>query len=189
VKRLKGLTTILCVAVLISMSGCGTSDSIKSLLLTSTGSNNSGFYNLVGQDGTIQLKVYAVYNSGKMIDVTNASTWTMVPIGCVVDPVNGTDADPCAPEDEALPAAGPNTITINPTGMATGIAPICTWFDLIVTTGTPPNTVTAPANPAQWVYTGFYQTTATYRNFTSQPVAIGVGVTVSNSPNGGCGPS
>src|SRR5579863_10248725 len=149
------------------MSGCGTSDSIKSLLLTSTNNSNTGVYNLAGQDSTLQLKVYAVYNSGKQIDVTNKVTWTVTPTG-----VDDTGA--------ALPPYGQLTVPINNTGMMTGIAEICTWTDIIVTTGTGSSAVTGPANPPQWAYTGYYQTSASYRGFTSQPVAIGVGVTVSN---------
>jgi len=172
VKRTKILATLLAGVFLMS-TGCGTSDSIKSLLLTSNGANNSGFYNLPGVDATLQLKVFAVYNSGKMIDVTDASTWTVVP--------TGTDQDGLP-----LPPYGPNSVPINKTGVMTGIAQICTWTDAIVTTGTK----SGPASPPIWQYTGYYQTTATYREFTSQPVGIGVGVVASNnSPSGGCGPA
>jgi hypothetical protein len=158
-------------------SSCGTSDSIKSLLLTSSGSSSGGFYNLAGVDGTLQLKVFAVYNSGKQIDVTTASTWSIVPVG-----TDDTGA--------ALPPYGPTTVPINKSGMMTGIVSICTWTDAIVTTGTGSTATSGPANPPIWEYTGYYQTTATYRNFTSQPVGIGVGVAASlNSPVGGCGPA
>jgi hypothetical protein len=171
VKRTQVLAIFLVAALLMS-AGCGTSDSIKSLLLTSTGANNSGFYNLPGVDSTLQLQVFAVYNSGKKIDVTNASTFTVVPTG--VD----QDGFP-------LPPYGPTTVPINKTGLMTGIVAICTWIDAIDNSKTPP----APANPPIWEYTGYYQTTATYREFTSQPVGIGVGVVASkNSPVGGCGP-
>ena len=171
-KRTKILVTILAGVFLMS-TGCGTSDSIKSLLLTSNGANNNGFYNLPGVDATLQLKVFAVYNSGKMIDVTDASTWAVTP--------TGTDQD-----GFSLPPYGPNTVPINKTGLMTGIVQICTWTDAIVTT----NGKAAPANPPIWQYTGYYQTTASYRQFTSQPVGIGVGVVASNnSPTGGCGPS
>jgi hypothetical protein len=176
VKRAQVLATLLA-ALLIISTGCGTSDSIKSVLLTSTGANNSGFYNLPGVDATLQLKVFAIYNSGKQIDVTNASTWTATPVCCDQD---GND----------LPPYGPNSVPINKTGLMTGIAAICTWTDAIVTTGTGSTATTAPANPPIWQYTGYYQTTASYRGFTSQPVGIGVGVVASkNSPTGGCGPA
>jgi len=172
VKRSKILAPILAGLFLMS-TGCGTSDSIKSLLLTSSGSTVGGFYNLAGVDGTLQLKVYAIYNSGKQIDVTPASTWNVK--------TNGTDDN-----GFALPPYGPTSVPINNTGLMTGIVPICTWTDAVVTS----NGTTAPANPPIWEYTGYYQVTATYRNFTSQPVGIGVGVAASNnSPTGGCGPT
>jgi hypothetical protein len=182
VKRIQILVTLL-VAISLFSTSCGTGDSIKSLLLTSTGANNSGTYNLPGVDATLQLKVYAIYNSGKMIDVTNASTWSVTPQGCVF---SGDPTNPCA---GALPPYGPDTVPINKTGLMTGIVPICTWMDPLVTTGSGTNKTTAPANPPIWEYTGYYQTTASYRGFTSQPVGIGVGVAASNSPTGGCGPS
>jgi hypothetical protein len=186
VKRLKGLATILCIALLVSMNGCGTSDTIKSVMLTSSGSSSGGFFNLAGVDGTLQLKVYAVYHSGKTIDVTNDSTWTMSPVGCVA---NNDPPDACDPV-VALPTPGPGVVTINQTGLMTGIAGICTWTDAMTTTGCPTGETSCPADPPVWEYTGYYQTTATYRNFTSQPIGIGVGVAASpGSPTGGCGPT
>jgi len=171
VKRTLVLATLL-VATLILSTSCGTSDSIKSLLLTSTGTNNSGTYNLPGVDATLQLKVFAVYHSGKQIDVTNDSTWSVMPMCC---DQSGND----------LPPYGPLTVPINKTGLMTDIVLLCTWTDAPDSTKTPPF-----ANPPIWEYTGYYQTTASYRGFTSQPVGIGVGSVASNvSPIGGCGPS
>ena len=162
-------------AIALLTTSCGTSDSIKSLLLTSAGQSSGNFFNLAGQDGTVQLKVYAVYNSGKQIDVTNASTFTVIGMG----------QDQDANQLSNFPY-GPDTVPINATGLMTAVISMCTWTDAIDQTKTPP----APANPPIWEYTGFYQTTATYRGFISQPVAIGVGSVASkNSPVGGCGPS
>lgn len=175
-KRTKVLATLLAATLSIIMSGCGTSDGIKSLLLTSTGTSSGNFFNLAGADGTLQLKVYAVYNSGKMIDETNAATWTVTTVG-TGDSTNGVGP---------LPPYGPDTVPINSTGLMTAIVPLCTWADAVDNTKTPP----APANPPIWQYTGYYQVTATYRGFTSQPVAIGVGsLSSSTSPIGGCGPA
>jgi hypothetical protein len=160
-------------AIALLTTSCGTSDSIKSLLLTSAGQSSGNFFNLAGQDGTVQLKVYAVYNSGKQIDVTNKSVFSVNPMGKDQDGVD-------------LPPYGPGSVPINTTGLMTAVESICTWTDAMDGTKTPP----APANPPIWEYTGFYQTTATYRGFNSQPVAIGVGSLASkNSPVGGCGPA
>lgn len=159
-------------AIGLLTTGCGTSDSVKSLTLTSNGVAAGGFFNLVGVDGTLQLVVVANYNSGKTVDVTNSSTFAMTP-----ELVDDTGL--------AIPAAGPNTVTISPTGMMTAINPICTWTDAINTTLTPP----APYSPPVWQYTGWYQVVASYKGFTSQPIAVGVGAAASNAPTGGCGPS
>jgi len=176
-KRTATVLALFLVAIALLSTSCGTSDFLKSLNLSSNGTLSGGFYNLAGVDGTLQLQVQAVYNSGKLINVTNASTFTMVPTGCVFDP--GPPENLCA---GPVPAPAPNTVTISPTGLMTGIAQICTWVDLNGTNG-------QPQTPPAWAYTGYYQVTATYRNFTSQPVGIGMGVAESNSPTGGCGPS
>jgi len=177
VKRTLFFATLLLSAVALLTSSCGTSDSIKSLLLTSSTGGTASVFNLSGQDGVVQLKVFAVYNSGKQIDVTTSSTWSVTPTGCVF---SGDVNNPCA---GPLPPYGPDTVPINKTGLMTGIVSICTWIDPIdPTTG-------KPTTPPAWEYTGYYQTTASYRNFTSQPVAIGVGAAVVQSGVPGCGPS
>jgi hypothetical protein len=183
VKRISFVTLIL-IAIALLSSSCGTSDYMQSIQLTSTGGTAGGFYNLAGVDGTLQLQVLAVYHSGKMIDVTNNSTFTMTPVGSIF-----TTADATYPAGSAVPAAGPNTVTINPNGLMTGLAQICTWEDGFTTTTTNGVTTITYDNPAVWEYTGYYQTVATYRGFTSQPVGVGLGIAESNAPGGGCGPS
>lgn len=166
-------------AVALFSSGCGVSDSVKSLTITSSGASNGSFFNLAGQDGTVQLVVSANYHSGKAVVVTNDSTFSVTPVGTIY-----TSADPNFPAGGPLPPYGPTTVPISKTGRMTGIVSICTWLDLIDNTKTPP----APFDPAHWAYTGFYQVTASYKGFTSQPIAIGVGAAESNAPSGGCGP-
>jgi hypothetical protein len=176
VKHKQLLAMFLSAAALFS-SSCGVSDSVKSLTISSKGSTASVF-NLVGQDGTIQLVVNANYHSGKTVEVTNDSTFSVTPVGTIF-----TSADPNFQAGGPLPPYGPTTVPINKTGVMTGIVSICTWQDLIDNTKNPP----VPFSPPQWAYTGFYQVTASYKGFTSQPIAIGVGAAESNAP--GCGPS
>jgi hypothetical protein len=172
-KRTLTVSALFLTAIALLLTSCGTSDSIKSLGLTANGVNLGGTFNLAGVDSTLPITVWANYNSGKQIDVTNASTFTITP--------QGVDQD-----GAPLPPYGPNTVPVTRTGLMTGIVGICTWKDLINNTVTPP----AYWNPPQWEIVGWYQVTATYRNFTSQPIAIGVGVATSNtSPIGGCGPT
>ncbi len=178
-KRISLFLALIVAAVALLSTSCGTSDYMKSLTLSSAGSSSGGFYNLAGVDGTLQLTVIANYHSGKTINVTNNSTWTITPnsTGYIY-----STADPSFPALGPLPAAGPTTVTISPTGLMTGIAEICTWVDLNGANG-------QPQTPAAWAYTGYYQVTATYRGFTTQPVGIGMGIAESNAPTGGCGPS
>jgi hypothetical protein len=172
-KRTFTVLALFLAAIALLSTSCGSSDYIKSVQLNANGASAGGTFNLPGVDATLQLQVWAIYNSGKQIDVTNASTWTVTP--------QGTD-DFLVP----LPAYGPNTVPISSSGLMSGIVGICTWTDNENTTVTP----NAPWNPPVWSILGWYQVTATYRNFTSEPVGVGVGVATSrNSPIGGCGPS
>lgn len=173
-KRTFTVLALFLAAIALLSTSCGTSDFIKSVQLNGSGDSAGGTFNLPGVDAALQLKVWAVYNSGKQIDVTNAATWTVTP--------QGTQQDFTTP----LPAYGPTTVPISASGLMSGIADICTWTDAKNTTVTPE----AYWNPPVWEATGYYQVTATYRNFTSEPIGVGVGVAASNtSPVGGCGPS
>jgi hypothetical protein len=178
VKRIAISTLLLAAVALLSVS-CGTSDYIESVQLSAEGATAGGSYNLGGVDFALQLQVNAVYHSGKMINVTNNATWTVTP---AVNSTIFSSADPNYPASGPLPAYGPTTVPINSTGLMQGIAQICTWEDL-------PGSNGQPQTPPAWAYTGYYQVIATYRNFTSNPIGVGVGVAESDSPTGGCGPS
>jgi hypothetical protein len=164
-------------AVTIFSTSCGQSDYLQSVQLSAQGATAGGSYNLPGLDATLPLQVTAVYHSGKQVDVTNNATWAVTPEGCVF---SGDPNNACA---GPLPAYGPNSVPISSNGLMQGIADICTWMDLPATAGG-----TTGASPPEWVYTGYYQVVANYRQFTSNPIGVGVGVSVSNSPTGGCGP-
>jgi hypothetical protein len=154
-------------ALLLITSGCGTSDYLQSVQLTTTGTAVGGFFNLAGIDGTQQLVVNAVYHSGKTIPVTTEVTYTVT--------TTGVDANYGNP----LPAYGPTTVPIDSTGLMTAVESLCTWQ----------NTANPPTGTPVWVYTGYYQVTATYRGMVSQPIAMGIGSQTSNSSAvGGCGP-
>jgi hypothetical protein len=183
VKRI-AISILLLAAVALLSLNCGTSDYTESLALSASGATAGGSYNLSGVDFALQLQVLAVYHSGKTIDVTNNSTWNVTPVGQIA--TVGLGADPSLQPGGPLPAYGPTTVPINSTGLMQGIVPICTWVDGTTTT----NGTTTPDSPPVWAYTGYYQVTATYRNFTSNPIGVGVGVANANpSPTGGCGPS
>jgi hypothetical protein len=167
VKRTKFLAAFLGAISIIS-TGCGVSDSVKSVTLSTKAASSGGFFNLVGADGTLQLIVTDNYRGGKTVISTNESTFTVTTVGTDIN-LN------------ALPPYGPTTVPINATGLMTAIVPLCTWFDVLDAKGN-------PSAPPIWVYTGYYQVVAHHDGIASQPVAIGVGSLTSNSPTGGCGP-
>jgi hypothetical protein len=173
VKRTNIVAALLVTLTLIS-TGCGTSDYVQSVQLTSTGASSGGFFNLAGADGTLQLITMAVYHSGKTVPVTNSVSYTVSIVG-TQDEMSGY-----AP----IPAYGPTTVPIDSTGLMTAVASLCTWVDL--PSGTPPVLPTPPIY--NWEYTGYYQVVSVYNGVSSQPVAVGVGSRAGNAPDGSCGP-
>lgn len=149
-------------ALLLITSGCGTSDKVSSITISASGA--TGTFEVKGAGGTLQLAVTANYTSGKIVDVTNFSTYATTP--------TGTD-DRGAP----LPPS-PQTLSINATGMATAVPPfVCTFVD------------TTPNATASWALSGSYQVIATYKGMSSQPAFIGVAsATGVTDPTGACGP-
>jgi hypothetical protein len=165
VQRTIVLAALLVALSLISM-GCGTSDSVKSITLSPTGSNFQGV------DTTIQLSATANYNSGKVIDVTNESTYAIAAVCC--------DLNGAALPTPAAPASGASgTLWVNGTGVMTDEVPVCTW-----TLTSAPN-----ASPVTYQLTGYYQVVATYGSMSSQPVSVAVASEGGNGPGGTCGPS
>jgi hypothetical protein len=144
--------------------GCGTSNHLQTITLTS--GSSSGTFNIVGIGGTLQLKAIGNYSSTKTHDLSNVATYAVTPVGQDID-------------GNAL-AAPPQTMTINPTGMATAVDPaVCTWINL------QPDPTKSPA----WALTGSYQVIATYQGVSSQPVFIAIASAAGPAPTGLCGPS
>lgn len=160
-KRKQILAAFLGAAVLLSLSGCGTSDKMVSVTLSSDGS--AGFFEIKGEGGILQLKATANYTSGKTVDVTNWSVYTATPIGTDLNFV-------------AL-SAPPQTMTISPTGLLTAVQPFVCTFTNVGSSTTP-----------SYALTGSYQITVTYKGITSQPVFIGVASATGDGPGGACGP-
>jgi hypothetical protein len=165
VQRTIVLAALLAALSLISM-GCGTSDSVKSITLSPTGSNFQGV------DTTIQLNVNANYNSGKVINVTNQSSYAVTSVCC--DLSGNPLPTPAAPT-----SGQPGTLWVNGTGVMTDAVPVCTW-----TLTSAPN-----ATPVTYQLTGYYQVVATYGSMSSQPVSVAVASEGGNGPGGACGPS
>jgi hypothetical protein len=172
VKHSRILVTVLSVAVLVAMSGCGSSDKIESVSMNVVGSSG-GTVNLYGLGSTLQLQVMTNYTSGKQVDQTNYSTYTITAQGYTCDWSSGS----CVADAMPTPPQG---LTVSPNGMITAVDPgTCSWVN-----------VGTSATPA-WAYSGWYQITATYRGFTSNPVFIPLASSSSGQPiaNGLCGPT
>jgi hypothetical protein len=159
VKRSRILAVLMLATLPFLTTSCGTGDKIGSVSISavsSTGTNTTGTINLVGLGATIQLQVLANYTSGKQVDETNFATYTVTQQGFYWSyDVNGN------PVTQNPMPASPLTLTINKTGMVTSVDPaLCSWYNY--------GTSSAPG----WFYTGWYEITATYRGFTSQPIDI-----------------
>jgi hypothetical protein len=137
----------------------------------------TGVINLSGLGSTLQLQVLANYTSGKRIDETNFSTYTVTAEGYYC---TWSDGNCNSSADEAAMPTPPMTLTINKTGMISAVDPaVCSWINL--------GTLQTPG----WAYTGDYMITATYRGFTSNPVFIPIAsaANLQAGMNGQCGPS
>jgi hypothetical protein len=175
VNRKTIFAALACALLAFSMLGCGTSNKLQSITLTANASaTTGGFYNLIGEGGTLQLVATGNYSSQQTHVLTNVVTYNITPIGTEVN-------------DGTTLLAPPNTVTLSPTGLLTAVTPfVCTWED-----------VSPDPTKFAWFLTGSYTVTATYQGFTSQPIYIGVASQAGNPVNNGitnnpseqCGPT
>jgi len=179
VKRTKILAAAAVTLALIC-SGCGASDSVKSITLTGAGSSGS-LFEVYGEGGTLQLIVTANYNSGKQVDVTNQSTFLATIAAPGVDTTDTALPDPYTAV-AGFPSTPPSTISISPTGLVTAVEPfVCTFA---ITSGTS-TTIT-------YGLTGSYQIVATYKGMQSNAQFLAVAAAGIYNPNNvagaTCGP-
>ena len=178
-KRKNIYAALACALLTLGLIGCGGSNDLQSITLQASAINGvqtttqSGFYNLQGLGGTIQLQAIGTYGSGKKKDLTNKVTYAMT-----VDPNNNVDQF-----GNPLPAP-PLTASISVTGLVTATTPAaCTWV----------NIAQPPATTPSWAYVGDYVVTVSFGGVTSQPIYIPVasstGIVSSTNPTGECGPS
>jgi hypothetical protein len=172
VKHSRILVTVLSIAVLVAMSGCGSSDKVESVSMTVVGASG-GTVDLYGLGGTLQLQVTTNYYSGKQVNETNYATFTIAAQGYACDWSSGA----CA--EGAMPTP-PQGITVSPNGLVTAVDPgVCSWIDVGTSTS------------ASWAFSGYYQITATNHGFTSNPVYIPLASAASGQSiaDGQCGPT
>src|SRR4030088_633916 len=89
VKRKTLFAALACALLVFSMLGCGTTNHLQSITLSAKASTTTGgFYNLVGEGGTLQLVATGNYSSTNHHDLTNVVNYSVTPIGTEVN--NGT---------------------------------------------------------------------------------------------------
>jgi hypothetical protein len=163
VKRTTLFAAFACALLTFSLLGCGTTNHLQTIQLTTASSSaTGGLFNVKGIGGTLQLVATGSYSSGQHKDLTSVVTYTVVP-----DP-NGI----------AL-AKPPETVTMSKTGLMTAVEPAaCTWHD------DEPDLTKTPS----WVLTGSYIVTATFQGVTSQQAFVAVASLAGDGPGGACGP-
>jgi hypothetical protein len=156
--RTRLIITLASALALLSFSGCGGTNHLQAINLTASGS--TGFFNLKGEGGTLQIVATGVRSNQTKEDITTKVTYTMTPTG------SGLSGP--------LPAP-PMTASISKAGLVTATTPFdCSWVNV----GTP----TMPV----WALSGSYQIVAKFDGITSQPLFVGVASAVGSS--GLCGP-
>jgi hypothetical protein len=178
VKRKTLIAALGCALLATGLVGCGATNKLQTITLTAGG--GSGFFDVKGEGGTLQLKATGNYSNSKTRDLTNSVIYTITPSEGSLDAFGFALSNP------------PLTVTLSGTGLVTAVEPFtCTWVDM------EPDPAKAPA----WALSGSYKVTATFQGVTSQPVFVGVASSagnpdniftvpplVGNNPTGQCGP-
>lgn len=203
-KRINILAALACALLVVVLASCGglQTNNLQSITLSAKlvngvpPSGQSGFVNLVGNGGTIQLQAMGNYSNGKTHDLTTVATYNVT-----VDPAHNVDAfgnvlvpackSGTCPNPGTPPPYASGTVEFSPSGMITAVEPAtCTWIDIApLVNGVP--------QPPAWFYSGDYVVTVTFQGITSQPVFVPVASSGGNqmyngqlnNPTGACGPT
>jgi hypothetical protein len=171
-----------CALLVFSMLGCGTSNHLQSIQLSTSNSAETppGTLDLKGIGGTLQVYAWGNYSSGGKKLLNNVNVVYNIAITAdnpfAVDPGTG---------GTYLLDAPPLTVELSTTGLLTAVSPsACTWFNSAAGT---------PAKVPAWSMVGSYSVTATYSGLTSPPVFVAVASApgvfdANNNPTGACGP-
>jgi hypothetical protein len=174
VNRKTLFAALACALLVFSMLGCGTTNTLKSIQLSTSNTSESapGTLNLVGEGGTIQVYAWGNYNNGsaRLLEGSGIS-YSIVVSPNSVDQFNAPLPTP------------PETVLLSTTGLLTAVTPfICTWD----------NGAAPPATSPAWSLAGSYSLTANYGAFVSPPVYVGVasqaGQYSTTNPTSECGP-
>jgi len=174
VRRINVFAALACAFLVFSLLGCGTTDHLQSIQLSSSNTVETapGTLDLDGEGAQLQLYTWGNYSNGKN-QILNG---TDVEYQIVVTP------DSVDQFGDPLPTP-PQTIQLTASGQLTAVQPfICTWVN------TAGGTATQPA----WALSGSYMVTSTTQGMTSAPVYVAVasqaGQYSTSNPTGECGP-
>jgi hypothetical protein len=163
ITRTKLIVALACALSLFGLLGCGQTNHLQTITLTSA--NSTGTFEVKGIGGTLQLTATGNYSSQQTHDLTNVVTYTVTPFG--LDDNNNPLPTP------------PLGLILNATGLATGADPaVCSFVNL----------QTDPTKPPAWALAGSYKVIATFQGVTSQPVYIAMASAAGPAPTGLCGP-
>jgi hypothetical protein len=177
VNRKTLFAALACALLVFSMLGCGTSNHLQSVQLSTSNTSEvpMGTLDLKGVGGTLQLYAWGNYSSGTQKLLNNVNVTFKIAITPGSAAWTGVMGDP-----NANPA---QTVQLTPNGLLTAVTPFaCTWI----------NTAVPPATAPAWAIDGTYSVTATYLGFTSPAafvvVASEAGIADTTNPTGACGP-
>jgi hypothetical protein len=183
------LTALACALLAISMLGCGASNKLQSIELstsnTAPGTGVGNYINLYGTDQPAQFYTWGIYSNGKQVLLGGSGLAYHIAITPGSQYLSSTSPSgvgtysPLTFDPNANP---PQTIQLSPGGTLTAVTPfICTWENFAVSPSTTPS----------FAYVGSYTVTATYGGFTSPPAYVPVssdvvGVGGTTNPSGLC---
>ena len=165
-----------CALLTFSMLGCGTTNHLQSIQLsTSNSAETPGTtLTLYGIGGTLQLYTWGNYSNGKQVLLGGTGVSYQISSTPSGFAETGALGDPNASPAQTVQLTTPN-------GLLTAVPPFaCTWE----------NTAVPPATSPAFAIVGYYTVTATYGSFTSPPafvtLASEAGISSTSNPNGLC---
>jgi len=177
VNRQTLFTALACALLVFSMLGCGTTNTLQSIQLSTSNTDpNAGTGVIMSINTPVQMYTWGNYSSGKqrlLNTVGNAVAYQIV-----VTPGSFAETGELG-DPNATP---PQTIQLSPGGLLTAVIPFaaCTFM----------NVAQPPATAPSFLSTGSYTLTATYSGMTTPPAYIGMatagGVVSLTNPTGEC---
>jgi hypothetical protein len=174
VNRTTLFAALACALLVFSMLGCGTTDKLQSIQLSTSNTTESapGTLDLTGEGATLQLYTWGNYSNGKNQLLSGNIQYQIGITPGSVDQFGNPLPTP------------PQTAELSTVGLVTAVSPfICTWQ----------NGAVPPATTPAWGLSGSYSVTSTTQGLTTPPVFVAVASQAGidnqgTNPTGECGP-